>query len=234
MDSFVGGDVLQTVLAVSGAWSADLVRHALLYVMLLVASVSLHEAAHAYAAYWLGDPTPESEERLTLNPLAHIDPIGTLIAPLVLALSGTGVAFGWGRPVNTQPRFYTRKITQRAGMALVAFAGPLSNLVQAGLTIGVVAILGATGVIASPPYLAQAFLSMNLVLFCFNLLPIHPLDGGKVLAWALPPSLEYVNEFLSEYGTYVVIGLMLLGGPLLGALFRPILSVGYLLLDYVV
>ena len=105
--------------------AADL-RQVGIFVISLVLAITVHEFAHALVAHRLGDPTPEREGRLTLNPVAHADPIGTLLLPILLSLSTTGLMFGWGRPVNTQPRFYRRTITMRAGMALVSFAGPFA------------------------------------------------------------------------------------------------------------
>lgn len=211
----------------AGPINAETLRNAGLYVICLILAVTVHEFAHAYAAHKLGDGTPEAQGRLTLSPMAHADPIGTLILPLMLAVMSPGLIFGWGRPVQTQPRNYTRKITMRAGMAIVAFAGPLSNLLQAGLTLGVVAALSAAGVLTETVLTPLGvFFTLNLILFVFNLLPVHPLDGGKVLSWAFGAKWEPVDDFLRRYGWVVILVLVLSG--VLGYLLKPVLDLGQL------
>jgi len=220
-----------TPLFAGPSFDAQTLRNAGLYVICLILAVTVHEFAHAYAAHKLGDGTPEAQGRLTLNPMAHADPIGTLILPLVLAIASPGLLFGWGRPVQSQPRNYTRKVTMRAGMAIVAFAGPLSNLVQAGLTLALVAGLSAAGAL-TPTLMTPLtlFFTLNLVLFAFNLIPIHPLDGGKVLSWAFGARWEPVDEFLRRYGGIVLIVLVLSPIPILGYLLGPVLRLGQLAL----
>ena len=196
--------------------TAETLRNAGLYVICLILAVTVHEFAHAYAAHKLGDGTPEAQGRLTLSPMAHADPIGTLILPLVLAVISPGLLFGWGRPVQTQPRNYTRKVTMRGGMAIVAFAGPLSNLLQAAITLAVLAGLSAAGALTQTLLTPLTlFFTLNLVLFAFNLLPIHPLDGGKVLSWAFGPRWEPVDDFLRRYGGIVILVLVLSPIPFL-------------------
>lgn len=211
------------------------VRQAVIFVLCLIAAVSVHEFSHALAAHKLGDPTPQSQGRLTLNPLAHYDVIGTLALPLILALTSPFL-FGWGRPVDTQPRHYTRKVSMRSGMALVAFAGPLSNLVLAALTVLVVWGLSLSGVLTGPLAFdnpIRVFFTLNLLLFVFNLLPIHPLDGGKVLSWLLGPKYEHVDTFLLRWGGLILIVLVISPIPILGWLFGPIFKLGNLMLDAV-
>lgn len=213
--------------------AADL-RRAGIFVICMILAIGVHEFAHAFAAHRLGDPTPEGQGRLTLNPVAHMDPIGTLALPLILGILGTGMIFGWGRPVQTTPRYYTRKITMRAGMALVAFAGPLSNLLQAVLTLGLVFVLTRTGVI-DPASLMSAgldhpllvFFFLNILLFAFNLLPLHPLDGGKVLGWILGARYQHIDDFLARYGFVILLVLVFAvpGNPL-GTVFGPFFAAG--------
>jgi Zn-dependent protease len=225
--------------------AADL-RRAGIFVICMILAIGVHEFAHAYAAHRLGDPTPEGQGRLTLNPVAHMDPIGTLALPLILGISGSGMMFGWGRPVETIPRYYTRKITMRAGEALVAFAGPLSNLLQAAITLVILFALVRTGVVDSLSFLRAGldhplfvFFFLNLMLFAFNLLPLHPLDGSKVLAWILGPRYPGVGAFLGKWGPFILLGLVALpwftAGRVdpLGILFRPIITVGKLALEAV-
>lgn len=214
-----------TPLLAGSSFDANRLRMAGLVVICLILSVTIHEFAHAFAAHKLGDGTPEAQGRLTLSPMAHADPIGTLILPLVMGITNPGMLFGWGRPVQTVPRNYTRKVSMRAGMAIVAFAGPASNLLQAALTLAVVAGLSAAGLFSGSAELLipfQTFFNLNVLLFLFNLLPVHPLDGGKVLSWAFGPKFEPVDDFLRRYGGIILIVLVLSG--VLGYLLGPVMG----------
>jgi Zn-dependent protease len=224
---------LESVIPLLGIGAADL-RLAGIFVICMVLAISVHEFSHAYVAHKLGDPTPEGEGRLTLNPISHADPIGTLALPLIMALYMPGMLFGWGRPVPTQPRYYTRKVTMRGGMALVAFAGPLSNLAMAVLTGLIMLGLSTAGVpvgrdMNNP---LVTFLVLNVVLFAFNLIPLHPLDGGKVLAWFLGAKHQRIDDFLMRYGSWILMGLIFLppGRMLLGLLMAPLMSVASMIL----
>ncbi len=192
-----------------------------LYVIALVLSITVHEFSHAFAAHKLGDPTPEREGRLTLNPTSHTDPIGTLLLPVLAALFHLPL-FGWGRPVPTQPQLYTRKVSMRGGMALVAAAGPLSNLALALASVLVLKLLALVGLLgAGMLEILQLFLLLNLVLMAFNLLPIHPLDGGKVLAWLLPPRYRHVDDFMIRWGGLILLALVFAFPQVLSLLLRP-------------
>jgi Zn-dependent protease len=214
---------------------ADL-RRAGIFVICMILAIGVHEFAHAYTAHRLGDPTPEGQGRLTLNPVAHMDPIGTLALPLILGLGvfGKGMIFGWGRPVQTIPRYYTRKISMRAGMALVSFAGPLSNLLQAVITLGIVLVLTRAGIVDAASLLSGGFdhpllvfFYLNILLFAFNLLPLHPLDGGKVLGWILGAKYQHIDDFLARYGFVILLVLVFaLPGNPLGVVFAPFFSAG--------
>lgn len=212
--------------------AADL-RRAGIFVICMILAIGVHEFAHAFAAHKLGDPTPEGEGRLTLNPVAHMDPVGTLALPLVMGLWMNGMIFGWGRPVNTQPRYYKRSITMRGGMALVAFAGPLANLVLAVLSLALIFGLKVGGVVDAASLVGSGlehpllvFYFLNILLFAFNLLPLHPLDGGKVLAWILGPKYAHVDEFLGRYGFVILIVLVVALPQVLHTLFGPFFSFG--------
>ncbi|WP_434415222.1 site-2 protease family protein [Nannocystis pusilla] len=210
------------VLGLLGVQAAD-VRRMLVFVVCLVLATAVHEFAHAYTADRLGDPTPGREGRLTLNPLAHADPIGTIALPLFAGLTRAPL-FGWGRPVNTQPRYYNRKVSMRGGMALVAFAGPLSNVLQALLVVLLAWGLVAAGINSSTHAnlfgVLGLFFIMNITLAVFNLLPVHPLDGGKVLAWLLPSRAQGIDDFLAKWGWAILLALLL--SPVLPMIFGPV------------
>jgi len=207
---------------------ADDLRRTLLYVICLILAVSVHEFSHAFAAHKLGDPTPEGQGRLTLNPVAHADPIGTVALPVVLGLLSAGtMLFGWGRPVQTNPRYYTRKVTMRAGMALVAFAGPLSNLLLATLSLavawGLATFGGMSAALRTPQNPLLVFFGLNVVLFAFNLIPLHPLDGGKVLGWILGVKRQHIDEYLQRYGGIALLVLVIAVPQVLYFILGPFL-----------
>ena len=165
-------------------------------IAILVMSVIIHEISHGYVAYMLGDPTAKHAGRLTLNPISHIDPLGSIIIPTLMAMSGTGIIFGWAKPVPYNP--YNLK-NQRWGTALVGAAGALSNLFIAivfGLIIRFGDVLGV-----GEPFLdiSMMIVLINILLAVFNLLPIPPLDGSKVLFSLLPYRFRYIQDFLERY-----------------------------------
>jgi Zn-dependent protease len=164
--------------------------------------------------------------RLTLSPLRHIDPVGTLLIPFISAVSPAALPLmAWGRPVQTNPLAYTRRLKMNTGRMLVSIAGPAMNLLMALLTSIVIVIASHAGASARiQDALFNYLVGLNLVLMCFNLLPIPPLDGGAVLAWVLPRSWQGLVDFLQRYGAFILLLLVLspmLGLPLLGIVMYP-------------
>lgn len=166
-------------------------------------SVVIHEVSHGFMAYALGDPTAKYEGRLTLNPVRHVDPFGSIILPVLSYMLG-GIIFGWAKPVPYNP--YNLR-NQKWGPALVAGVGPFTNLFIAivfGITIRIAS--GMQGQFAVS-FMEIAFLIVviNIVLAVFNLVPIPPLDGSKVLFAALPYQFRYIEEFLEQYGFMLLL-----------------------------
>jgi Zn-dependent protease len=193
-----------------------------IYLICLILSIAVHEYCHAVAADRLGDSTPERDGRLSLNPVVHADPVGTLIMPIVAAFTALPL-IGWGRPVETQPQNYTRKISMRVGMAIVAAAGPFGNFILGLVVLGVAALMARTsGLSEGVAMLLHTMLQLNVLLMLFNLLPLHPLDGGKVLAAVLPSRFDYIDDFLLQYGPWILVGLVVFGGHFLFPLLAPV------------
>jgi Zn-dependent protease len=173
----------------------------------LVIAFTVHEFSHAWTATQLGDDTPRLSGRLTLNPLAHLDPLGSLL--LVVA------GFGWAKPVPVNP--YAVRSRTPAGMMLVSAAGPFSNLVMAILAAipfraGLITSFGpAQGLLPSIGAFLLEFIYINLILLLFNLIPLFPLDGEKVISFFLPPNLQAGLERLRPYGPMILFGLFFLG-----------------------
>jgi len=205
--------------------STDQIQRAILYLLAFVMCIAAHEFGHAWVATRLGDPTPRLQGRLTLSPIHHIDPIGTLLMPLIMAFTAAPL-LAWGRPVQYNPAALTRRLSMRTGQMLVAIAGPTMNLLMAvvvSLGIVVAGRLGASGRLLRDVF--HYLVELNLSLMIFNLLPIPPLDGGSVLAWLLPRSMQNVVDFLARYGTFILILLVLspsLGVPIMAIVGYPI------------
>jgi Zn-dependent protease len=179
-------------------------------------SLTIHEAAHAWTAERLGDPTARLLGRVSLNPIVHIDPFGTILLPLLAAYSGLPI-IGWAKPV---PVNVNRLRRGRQDFMLVAAAGPISNLLQAVAASLVLRLLvGSSGGSGLAVQVCIAFIVINLLLAFFNLIPIPPLDGGNVLAGLLPPSADTIIAFLRQWGFVVLYALMLTG--VLNAIIEP-------------
>jgi len=169
----------------------------------LVVALTVHEFAHAWTAVQLGDDTPRLHGRLTLNPLAHLDPLGSLM----LLFAG----FGWARPVLVNP--YTLQRRNPAGMMLVSAAGPFSNLLLA-IIAAIPFQMGLARFSLGGDFLSRflvEFIWINLILLFFNLIPIYPLDGEKVADYFLPPRGQEILYRLRPYGMYILMGLIVLG-----------------------
>ena len=183
-------------------------------------AITIHEVAHGWVAKKLGDPTAMMMGRLTLNPLKHIDPIGTIVVPLALVLMG-GFIFGWAKPV---PVTWDNLRNPKRDMALVALAGPLANLVMAfgwALIMKVGFMLGDDFSWLAWPliYMGGAGIAINGVLMLLNLLPVPPLDGGRVMAGLLPGPWAWKLSRIEPYGLMIMVGLMVTG--MLGKILGP-------------
>ena len=180
----------------------------LIYIIPLLFAITLHEAAHGWVASKLGDHTARMMGRVTLDPTKHIDPIGTIAIPLVLLLSSSGFIFGWAKPV---PINFNALRNGKNGMIWVALAGPGANIVMAicWLFVMIIAINMNITVLIE---MGRVGILVNCVLAVFNLLPIPPLDGSRVISALLPNRLAYQYNQLEQYGLYILLGLMFLGG----------------------
>ena len=178
----------------------------------VIFAITLHEVAHGWAASKLGDQTAKMLGRLTLNPIKHIDPIGTIIVPLALLFFG-GFVFGWAKAVPVDTRNFKNPSRD---MAWVAVAGPVANLVMAFLW-ALIAKLGMMLQASYPEvgifliYSGLAGVSINLILLVLNLIPIPPLDGSRVLSAFLPKKLAWQYNQIAPYGFFIILGLMFLG-----------------------
>ncbi len=174
-------------------------------IAILIFSVVLHEISHGYAAEMQGDPTARMQGRLTLNPIKHIDPMGSIIVPLLLYITNAGFIIGWAKPVPFNP--YNLR-NQKWGEAIVAIAGPAMNILVA-LIFGL--FIRFYGIAALSPEVAGFMVMIviiNLVLAVFNLIPVPPLDGSKILFALFPNSLSPLREFLERYSLFLVVFLV--------------------------
>ena len=186
--------------------------------VILIVAVVIHEVAHGLMANVLGDPTAKNQGRLSLNPLVHVDPLGTVVLPLILVLMGSPFLFGWAKPVPVVPSYFKNQVRS---MMWVALAGPVSNAILALIASQALKFFIIQGVLSSDHIITEALFScviINLVLALFNMIPIPPLDGSRVIMVVLPEFLKKIWTQLEHYGLFIVMGLVYLG------VFDPILE----------
>jgi Zn-dependent protease len=210
---------------------ADLIRTITLYALPVLFAITVHEAAHGYAARYFGDNTAWKMGRVTLNPLAHIDPMGTILMPLLLYFATSGAfLFGYAKPVPV--RFGNLRHPKR-DMVWVALAGPAANLAQALIWGALLYVLHGSG-ITEPFFLkmCQGGVLVNVVMFAFNLFPLPPLDGGRIVVGLLPLKQAMAFSRIEPYGFFIVMALVVSG--LVSSLWmQPVMALTFGLVDLV-
>ena len=201
-----------------------LIQTILIYALPVLFAITVHESAHGYAARYYGDNTAEQLGRITLNPLKHIDPVGTIVMPLVLYIATSGAfLFGYAKPV---PVNFGNLRNPKRDMVWVALAGPASNFFQAVFWKLVLIGLVVSGV--QEPFfieMAQGGVLVNLVMWAFNLFPLPPLDGGRILVGLLPLKQAHFVSRLEPYGFFIVMALVL-AGVVTSIWLLPLMSLG--------
>ena len=208
---------------------ANLIQTVAIYALPVLFAITIHEAAHGYAARHFGDNTAYAMGRITLNPLKHIDPIGTIAMPLLLYFATSGAfLFGYAKPV---PVNFGAMRNPRRDMIWVALAGPASNFAQALLWAMALVVLAVLG--TQEPFfikMAQAGILVNLVMWAFNLFPLPPLDGGRILVGLLPWKQAQWVQRVEPWGFFVVMALVIAG--VVGTLWlRPLMTLGYAVIN---
>ncbi|MFD1709687.1 site-2 protease family protein [Ottowia sp. GY511] len=210
---------------------ANIIQTIAIYALPVLFAITVHEAAHGYVARHYGDNTAAALGRVTLNPLKHIDPIGTIIIPLAMYLMTAGAfLFGYAKPV---PVNFGRLKNPRRDSILVALAGPMSNLLQAIFWAVALYLLRGTGV-EERFFLemCRAGVLVNVVMMVFNLFPLPPLDGGRVVAGLLPPKAAMTYGRIEPWGFFIVMGL-LVAGVISNWWMRPLMSLTFGFLDLI-
>ncbi|HEY0200276.1 MAG TPA: site-2 protease family protein [Burkholderiaceae bacterium] len=211
---------------------SNLIQTVLVYALPVLFAITLHEAAHGYVARHFGDNTAYAQGRVTLNPFKHIDPLGTILMPLLLYFATSGAfLFGYAKPV---PVNFGNLRNPKRDMVWVALAGPLSNFVQAILWAVALVLLAGLGLQERFFIeMARAGILTNLVMWAFNLFPLPPLDGGRVLVGLLPWKQAQFVSRVEPYGFFIVMGLVIAG--VVGQVWlRPLMAVGYTVLNLLV
>jgi len=211
--------------------TSNLIQTVLIYALPVLFAITIHEAAHGYVARYLGDNTAYMMGRVTLNPFKHVDPMCTIVMPLLLYFATSGAfLFGYAKPV---PVNFGALRRPKRDMVWVALAGPASNFIQAILWAAGYIVL--TGVGMNELFfleMCKAGVLVNLVMFAFNLFPLPPLDGGRVLAGLLPRRQAYAFSRIEPWGFFIVMGLVLIG--VVGNYWlRPLIALGYGALDLI-
>ena len=198
-----------------------------IYALPVIFAITLHETAHGYVARHFGDMTAYAQGRITLNPIAHIDPIGTVLVPLITFLVG-GILFGWAKPV---PVNYNYLRNPKRDMLWVAAAGPAANLVMAifwTFVIKMAMLLPESSLSLPLELMGKAGITINAVLMVLNLLPLPPLDGGRIAVSLLPQSMAYRFAMLEPYGLIILVVLMFTG--MLGYVLMPFINANVFLM----
>ena len=203
----------------------------------LLVSLSIHEAAHAWTADRLGDPTARLQGRVSLNPAVHVDPIGTLLLPAIAMFSHLPI-IGWAKPVPVNPRNYRN---YRRGDIIVSLAGIATNLLIAALLVPAIVALGLLGsvvpaageTISIVQLMLRIGIFINLLLAVFNLMPLPPLDGSHVIKHFLPASWAWRYQQVARYGFLILIALLMFGGPVLRTWMAPAIWLDQLAMDAV-
>jgi len=208
---------------------ANLIQTILIYVLPVLFAITVHEAAHGYAARHFGDNTAAMMGRLTLNPLKHIDPVGTVLMPLLLYFATSGAfLFGYAKPVPVQ---FDRLRNPKRDMVWVALAGPASNFLQALLWALLLIVLALLGIDERFfVQMARAGVLVNLVMWAFNLFPLPPLDGGRILVGLLPWKQAQAVSRIEPYGFFIVMALVI-AGVVSSFWLRPLMALGYWIIN---
>jgi Zn-dependent protease len=182
----------------------DIIQTIAVYALPVLFAITLHEAAHAYAAKYFGDPTAYQAGRMSMNPIKHVDPLGTIVIPVLMYMF-TPFVFGYAKPV---PIDFNRLRNPKRQMAWVALAGPFANFVMALGWMILALFINAFGGAEFFAKMARAGILVNLLVFAFNLVPIPPLDGGRILTSILPDALAYKFARIEPYGFFIVLALL--------------------------
>ncbi len=209
--------------------SSNLIQTVLIYALPVLFAITVHEAAHGYVAKYFGDNTAQSMGRITLNPLKHIDPIGTILMPLLLYFATSGAfLFGYAKPV---PVNFSNLRNPKRDMIWVALAGPMVNFLQA--ILWALALIVMVGIGVEERFfitMAKAGVMVNLVMWAFNLFPLPPLDGGRVLVGLLPWKQAQWMARMEPYGFFIVMALVIMG-VVSTYWLQPLMSIGYSIIN---